>query len=225
MGSTKRTVLDLRSQDLDVGDLQRFRSTVEKEAGKGGMEELISFTAKNQPYNYGSLPELKDDIGKVPDDASFFYYTIIISGQDRCSLYLDPDRPGKVVIEGTEEWVSRMGRKMEETFPRGGVRFKVHQRFGVLVIWSIVIIIAALIILGTFLFYELDPVIISTVIFTSSILGIYLSLSKAKELQPANTISFVKRRNYWLETLLHALTVGLGIVCAILAAVLVQILF
>jgi hypothetical protein len=180
------------------------------------------FSSSSKPYQFRSLKEFEENVGSIPDNASYFYFTLTYHGGERCSLYLDPDRPGKVVIEGHGKWADLMEKRVHEAFPKGGERFRIHQKFGILMIWGIIVLLAAVILTVASLFIGLDPVVFSVVIFTSSILGIYLSIVKSKELQPANTISFVKKRKFWFETFLNLLTIGLGIICAVLATVLVQ---
>ncbi len=224
MGSYGRTVVDLRSQDLDISNLTQFRDRLGKNMG-AGIEELIMFSSANRPYQFVSLDEFKEKMTDIPDNASYFYYTISTKGGERCSLYLDPDRPGKVVIEGSKEWASRMEEVVNGIFPSGGERYKVHDKYGIVLIWSIVVVLAAIILGGAYLLFNIDATVISVVIFTSSILGIYLSVRKSKELQPANTISFVKKRRFWMDTVLYLVMVALGIVSAILASVMVQSFF
>ncbi|MEA3559282.1 MAG: hypothetical protein U9R75_08525 [Candidatus Thermoplasmatota archaeon] len=218
----ERNVIDLKSQDMAGNDLERFRRTVLRGVGKNEFEELISFNSGSIPYNFASLQEFQRNRKAIPDDASYFSYTITLQKGDRCSLYLDPDRPGKLVIEGRSKWVEERTKDLEGEFPKGGERYVVHGAMGVFIIWASVVIIASIILLITTLIIGLDSVMISSVIFTSSVLGIYLSIVKSKEIQPANTISFVKRRNYWLETFLHVLTIALGITSAILATIIVK---
>jgi hypothetical protein len=224
MGSYSRTVVDLRSQDLDISDLTEFRDRLGKGMG-GKMEELIMFSSSNRPYQFTSLTSFKGQMKDIPDNASYFYYTISTKGGDRCSLYLDPDRPGKVVIEGSKEWSSQMEEVVSDLFPSGGERYKVHHKYGIVLIWSMVVLLAAVILGGAYLLFDIDAMVISVVIFTSSILGIYLSVRKSKELQPANTISFVKKRRFWVDTVLNLIMVALGIISAILASVFVQNFF
>ncbi|MGA1873124.1 MAG: hypothetical protein ACMUHY_05585 [Thermoplasmatota archaeon] len=220
MKDQDRRVIDLRSQDLSVSDLHGFRDKVIK--GDDRPEELIMFSSSSKPYQFTSISDLEERVGSIPDDASYFYYTITYQDGRRASLYLDPDRPGKLVLEGAGKWTEAMETSLLEMFPRGGERYRVHQRFGLLLIWGMVVLLAAVILTVFSLLFGINPVIISVVIFTSSILGIYLSIVKSKELQPANTISFVKRRKFLWETFLHMMTIALGIVSAILAAVIVE---
>jgi hypothetical protein len=222
MKGFQRLVIDLGSQDLDMSDLEKFRKTIIDHGGKDKPEELVMFSSDSNPYQFTSLSEFKKNVGSIPDNASYFYFTLTFHGGERCSLYLDPDRPGKFVVEGPKKWSEMMEEKVRTIFPKGGGRYKVHQKFGILMIWGMVVILAGIILIGTTLILGPDPVVLSVVIFTSSILGIYLSIVKSKELQPANTISFVKKRKLWLVTLLHLITIALGIVCAVLATVLVE---
>lgn len=217
-----RKVIDLKSQDLASQDLMVFRRVILKGQGKREHQELISFNSGAIPHNYSSLSDFQTDMESIPDDASYFSYTITLSSGNRCSLYLDPDRPGKIVLEGTRDWVRSKTGEIASHFPEGGERYIVHGKIGIFIIWAIVVALAAVILLVASLFMGPDPVVISSVIFTSSVLGIYLSVVKAKEIQPANTISFVKRRKYWLETILHFVTIGLGIVSAIFATLIVK---
>ncbi len=227
MASLERSVIDLRSQDLGISDLETFRTTSLgiKGSKDGPLQELIMFSSSNKPYNFSSLEEFRKSIGKVPDNASYFYYTLTFSDGDRCSLYLDPDRPGKIVMEGSRSWRNKGSEAMTNVFPKGGERYRIHQRYGILLIWGMVIFMAVVILSISYFLIDVDALILSVVIFTSSILGIYLSIVRSKELQPANTISFVKKRKYWLETLLHLITIGLGIVCSVMAAFFVSSFF
>jgi hypothetical protein len=223
MVSQNRAVIDLRSQDLEISDLESFRKAMTG-SGAGGEkspEELIMFSSSNKPYQFDSLSKFEKNMGKIPDNASYFYYTLTFSSGDRASLYLDPDRPGKVVLEGSNTWLKRGSETISSLFPKGGERYKIHQRYGIILIWSMIIILAAVVLAVSSLIVEITPVVISVVIFTSSMLGIYLSVVRSKELQPANTISFVKRRRFWVETVLHFLTIVLGIISAVLASVIV----
>jgi len=221
MGSYERTVVDLRSQDLDISDLSGFRDRIKK-AHDGNLQELIMFSSSNKPYQFNSLGSFMERMSDIPDNASYFYYTLSTDVGERCSLYLDPDRPGKVVIEGSKEWTKRMRDVISNLFPSGGERYKVHQKYGIVLIWSVVVILAAIILGAAYVLFRIDALVISVVIFTSSILGIYLSVRKSRELQPANTISFVKRRRFWLDTVLNTIVIVLGVISAILASVLVQ---
>ncbi|MGA1820598.1 MAG: hypothetical protein ACMUHU_06285 [Thermoplasmatota archaeon] len=225
MKGQERRVIDLRSQDLSVSDLHRFQESITDSTKEDAPEELIMFSSLSKPYQFASIADLEEKVGSIPDDAGYFYYTISYSSGKRASLYLDPDRPGKVVVEGPGDWIERMDKVIAKTFPRGGERYRVHQRFGIILIWGAIVIIAAMILGAAYLMVDLNPVIISVVIFTSSILGIYLSVVKSRELQPANTISFVKRRKFLWETVMHLVTIVLGIVSAVLAAVIVEGLF
>jgi len=225
MKGQERRVIDLRSQDLEVNDLNRFRQSITGSTKEDSPEELIMFSSSSKPYQFGSVADLEEKVGSIPDDAGYFYYTISYASGKRASLYLDPDRPGKVVVEGPGDWIEKMDKVITDTFPRGGERFRVHQRFGILLIWGLIVVLASVILGAAYLIIDLNPVIISVVIFTSSILGIYLSVVKSRELQPANTISFVKRRKYLRETLLHLVTIALGIISAVLAAVIVEGIF
>jgi len=225
MKGQERRVIDLRSQDLTVSDLQKFRDNIIRSTKEGSPEELIMFSSSSKPYQFGSIADLEEKVGSIPDDAGYFYYTLSYPSGKRASLYLDPDRPGKVVIEGPLDWIGKEEEEITGMFPRGGERYRVHQRFGILLIWGSIVVLAAVILGAAYLLVDLDPMVISVVIFTSSILGIYLSVVKSRELQPANTISFVKKRKFMWETLLHLLTVALGIISAVLAAVFVEGLF
>ena len=218
----ERNVIDLKSQDMAGDDLGKFRKTVLSGIEKNEFKELISFNSGSKPYNFASLDEFLKNRETIPDDASYFSYTISLTSGDRCSLYLDPDRPGKLVVDGSPEWVEMKTADLEVKFPKGSERYVVHGAMGVFIIWAAVIILATIILLVTTLIIGLDAVIISSVIFTSSVLGIYLSIVKSKEIQPANTISFVKRRNYRFETFLHVLTIALGILSAVLATMIVK---
>jgi hypothetical protein len=222
MKGMERRVIDLRSQDLEISDLEKFKETVSGSEKEERPEELIMFSSNSKPYQFNALSDFMKEMDSVPNDASYFYFTLTYHGGERCSLYLDPDRPGKVVVEGPQKWAEMMENRIHETFPKGSERFRVHQKYGILMIWGIVVLLAGVILALSSLIFGLDPLVYSVVIFTSSILGIYLSIVKSKELQPANTISFVKKRKYWFETLLHLITVALGIICAILVTVLVK---
>lgn len=221
-GIKERKVLDLKSQDLATHDMVTFRDTVLEGLSKTGHQELISFNSGSKPYNYSSLDEFRKMSDSIPDNASYFSYTMTFDTGDRCSIYLDPDRPGKLVIEGKPEFVSDLDGRLGKVFPKGSERYVIHKRMGIFIIWALVISMAAVILLITSLLIGPDAIMISSVILTSSILGIYLSVVKSKEIQPANTISFIKRRNYWLDTVLHMLTIALGILSAVLATIILQ---
>ncbi|MFO8051512.1 MAG: hypothetical protein R6V01_07425 [Thermoplasmatota archaeon] len=221
-GKRDRKIIDLKSQDLTSRELLEFRRIVLKGHEDEEHQELISFNSGSTPYNYSSLSDFHKDRESIPEDASYFSYTINLPSINRCSLYLDPDRPGKIVLEGTSNWVEAKAEEIVSHFPQGGERYIVHGRSGIFIIWAIVVIMASVILLVASLIMGPDAVVISSVIFTSSVLGIYLSVVKAKDIQPANTISFLKRRRYWLETFLHILTIALGIISAIFATIIVK---
>lgn len=224
MVKRSRSSIDLRSQDLTVDDMVRFRDEAVKGAGIGtGPQELIMFSAASKPYQYLSLEDFMKDTPSIPDDTSYFYYTLTFTSGDRVSLYLDPDRPAKVVIEGNRDHVKRYTEMVERIFPKGGSRYKAQGYIGVFIIWGVVISIALAVILGYSLLSNPNPLLILWVIFISSMLGIYLSIYNRRRLNPANTMALGgKRRNPWVDLALHLITVAMGIVSVVLVIVLLE---
>jgi len=222
-----RTALELGSQDLKVIDLQRFRDVVMGRAKKGVKkpQELIMFSSGPKAFQYALLDEFLKDVGAIPEDTGHFYYTIAYTGSRRCSLYLDPDRPAKVVIEGDRGWIDEMEPVLRKTFPKGGMRYLVHGTWGIFMIWAAVLLTAAVVLAATALIIGLEPVVLSSVLLAAGILGTYLSIRNAKELQPANTITFVKRKRVWFDTLMHFMTIVLGIISAVLATLIIKAFF
>lgn len=217
--------MDLQSQDVGLEELRGFRKAVMSTAGgkAGKPEELIMFSAESRPYQYDSLDSMVEELPSLPEGASYLYYTIRFRKLGRCSLYLDPDRPGKVVIEGDEGWMERVSRAVSDGMGKGDPRHVVHSRAGVFIIWGIIVSVAILALtITTLAMGGADPILTAVIIFMSGMLGIYLSLVKMKEIQPANRISFSGSSRWWVESLLHLVTIALGIICAIMGAVLVK---
>lgn len=226
MAGKNRRSLDLRSQDLKVEDMRRFKQTlIGSSKGKEKHQELIMFSAGTKPYQFHSLDDFERDLRSVPSDAEYFYYTITSPNRNRCSLYLDPDRPARVVVEGSDEFVNRLTVEMEKTFPRGGARYKAHGSIGYFIIWGIVVSLSVSFILIYTLFSgnAVNPYLLAWVIFVSSLLGIYLSIVKSKEINPANTMALGdKRKRPMVDLLLHFITVALGIISVILVMLFVE---
>ncbi|HHD15707.1 MAG TPA: hypothetical protein ENK47_03260 [Euryarchaeota archaeon] len=226
MGPKSKSIIELGSQDLTVEYMERFRDLALrflKGYGDEKPQELIMFSARAQPYQYSSLDDLRKEIGRIPDDASYFYYTITYPSGERCSLYLDPDRPAKLVVEGDRDMNRHLPDQFKLLFPQGGKRYVVHGRWGIFMIWAIVIVTASAFLTAYSLLSHPDPYLIVWVLFISSLLGIYLSLVKAKEMTPANTISLGRRRKRpLLDLFLHFITIALGIISVILVMFFVE---
>ena len=219
MSQRSRISIDLRSQDLTVADMENFRKTALKDISdeEDSYQELIMFSAKSKPYQYSSLEEFSKDTDAIPDDAGYFYYTISISSGDRFSLYLDLDRPAKMVMEGSKEFIEANRKRMEKAFPKGGERYKAQGNIGIFMIWGIVVTLAIAVIIAYSILSEPNPYLTVFVLFISSILGIYLSLSQKNVLNPANTMSLgQKRKNPKIDLILHIITIALGIISVVL---------
>lgn len=224
MKEMEKISIDLGSQDLTLNHMERFRKTVLDGAGsKKSFQELIMFSSDAKPYQYSSLMDFKEDLGLIPDSTGYFYYTISFSRGDRCALYLDPDRPARIVIQGEDDFLSKMNPIIEKGFPKGSSRYKAHSGWGYLTIWATVVIIAGSIIAAYSLLSEPNPYLIVWVLFVSSVLGIYLSVAKGKEINPANTMALGnKRKHPYVDMILHMLTITLGIVSVILVILFIE---
>ncbi len=224
MPAHKKAVIDIRSQDVKMPDLERFRKVVRSNRPDNGTrpEELIMFSVRSKPYRYQGLEELKKELDTIPEGATYLYYTISFGPDIRTSLYLDPDQPARVVIEGDEGWVDDMEHVMKTQFGKGGSRYLIHSKGGFIILYSSILVIALLALTITSLVKgETDPILTAFIIIVAVFMGIYLSMVRMKDLHPANTVSFGKRRPWWLESILSIIVVILAIVCAILAAELV----
>ena len=226
MKERARISIDLNSQDLSLKHMESFRdiALVDPANKKGSTtQELIMFSAKARPYQFSSLNDFKNDLGSIPDDTGYFYYSITQSSGNRCALYLDPDRPAKMVIEGKTDFVESMSEKLKNIFPKGGKRYVLHGRWGFIGIWVAVILIAFSVIFTYSFLSEPNPYLISWVLFVSSILGIYLSIAKAKDINPANTMALGNRpKKPIFDTMLHFLTIVLGIISVILIILFIE---
>ncbi|MCU0798915.1 MAG: hypothetical protein MUC62_04510 [Candidatus Thermoplasmatota archaeon] len=219
----ERTVIDLGSQDLDIDFLNAFRRKLGElahPAGGSGREELIMFTAGGRPYQFKDLDELSSSMGALPQDVGYFYYTLI-SGGLRASLYLDPDRPAKLVLEGAKEEMARLGGELRKAFPPSGPRDVLHGRLGPFIVWGSVLAVAmvflAAVVLAT---GEARPLLVTWVIFISGMVGVYLSIARSRAFAMASTMSLGKKRRPYLELVLHFITVALGIISVIIVAML-----
>lgn len=221
-----RRSIDLRSQDLSPDDIRRFQKTfIDFTKDEGEHQELLMFSTGIKPYQYTSLGDFEKDLKKIPENAEYFYYTLTLPSGDRCSLYLDPDRPAKVVIEGKENFVRELAKNMEKTFPKGGVRYKTQGSLGYFLIWGTVVVTSFAFILAYTLLSGsgANPYLVAWVIFVSSLLGIYLSIVKSKDIYPANTMSLTGRRKRpMIDLFLHFITVALGIISVILVLLFVE---
>ena len=223
MGTERRTI-ELGSQDIGIGDLAMFREKVVSRSGLGDRaSELIVLSGFLGTFQFESLTDLNAKVGTLPSEPVYLYYSITYPSKARCSLYLDPDLPARVVLEGGGKWVSEVEKDLKDLFRSGDKRYLLHNPKGFLVIWASVIGIAALM-LGGFVIGSgsTDPMIIIPVIVSAGLLGTYLSLAKLKDIQPANTISLQRKRAWWVESTLHLLTVALGIISAIIASLIVS---
>ncbi len=224
MPAHKKAVIDIRSQDVKIPDLERFRKVVRSNRPENGTrsQELIMFSVRSKPYSYKGLEELKKELDTIPEGATYLYYTISFGPDIRISLYLDPDQPARVVIEGDEGWVDGMENVMKMQFGKGGSRYLIHSKGGIIILYGSVLGIALLALTITSLVKgETDPILTAFIIVVAGFMGIYISMIRMKDLHPANTVSFGKRRPWWFESILNLIIVILGIVCAILAAELV----
>lgn len=227
MSAHKKAVVDIRSQDVKIPDLERFRKVVSSNAPEKGTDpqELIMFSVRSRPYRYQGLEELKKELDIIPEGATYLYYTISFGLDVRISLYLDPDQPARVVIEGDEGWVEGMENVMKTQFGKGGGRYILHSKGGFIILYGSVLTIALIALTITSIVKgESDPVLTAVIIVVAGIMGIYISMIRMKDIHPANTVSFGRRRPWWLESLLNLAIVILGIVCTILAAELIGLI-
>jgi hypothetical protein len=224
MLKNQRTVIELGSQDLGIGDIARFRDCLM--AGSGFSEEaaeLIVLSGFSGVSEFHSLSELSERMSDLPKEPSYLHYSLTWPSKARCSIYIDPDLPTRIVLEGDGGWVKEEERRTLNLFQAGDKRYRLHGKAGYLLIWASVIGIATLILMGFIIGSgSKDPMVIIPVIISSGLLGIYLSLVKLKDIQPANTISLVRRRAWWIESVLHLLTIALGVISAIIATVIVS---
>ena len=225
MGQRGRVTIDIKSQDMDGEDLEHFRGIVVENSPTEGRKcrELIILSAGSRPREYTDLAELRRDWGDREDRISYLYYSLNWPGTGRVSLYLDPDRPGKIVIEGNTEWGEGIRKNLSKTFSKGDIRFVIHDRWGFLIIWGIIITMAIVALTVTTLVRnERDPVMTAAVLLAAGFLGTYISLFKAQDLHPANTISMKGKKNWKIDALISFLIVALGIVCAILVTLILH---
>jgi len=221
--SAERTVMDLGSQDLDMEFLKAFRRKLEENApsaDRKGSGDLIMFTAGGRPYQFRDMDELSSSLGKLPQDVGYFYYTVLFGGL-RASLYLDPDRPAKLVLEGPKDDIGRLGGVLRKAFPPSGPREVIHGRFGPFIVWGTILVMAlvflAAVILAT---GEVRPLLVTWVILISGIVGVYLSIARSRAFAMASTMSLGKKRRPNLDLVLHFMTVALGIISVIIVAML-----
>jgi hypothetical protein len=218
-----RIVLDLGSQDLDLEFLKAFKRKLKESshpAGRSGNEELIMFTAGGRPYQFKDLEELITSIGKLPEDVGYFYYTLLLGGL-RASLYLDPDRPAKLVLDGPKDATSKMGSVLRRSFPPSGPRDVIHGRFGPFIVWGTVLAMAVVFLSAVILATrEVRPLLVSWVILISGMVGAYLSIARSRAFAMASTMSLGKKRRPYLDLVLHFITVALGIISVIIVAML-----
>jgi len=224
MASTERISMDLRSQDVTADELVELRKAVSERSQFGHPpKELIMLSGLSGTTDFsdlGSFLKIKDDLPREP---VYLHYSLTFPSLARCSLYLDADRPARIVLEGPPEWTEDLTKSIKGIFSAGDARYRLYGKYGFLVIWaSVVIIASAFLVTYVLVSSDPDPLIIIPVIISSGLLGIYLSLANIKELQPANTISLRGKRKWYLETGLHLGTVALGIVSAILATYIVS---
>jgi hypothetical protein len=223
MGIKRRTI-ELGSQDLGIADLAGFREKVVSGSWPGkDASELIVLSGFSGTFQFESLNDLYAKVKTLPTEPVYLYYSITYPSKARCSLYLDSDLPARIVLEGDEEWLSGAEQGIKALFRSGDRRYLLHNSKGFLIIWASVIGIAAMMIAGFVIGSgSNDPMIIIPVIISAGLLGIYLSLAKIKDIQPANTISLYRKREWWVESILHLLTVALGIISAIIASLIVS---
>ncbi len=224
MTDHRKTVIDIRSQDIKIPDLERFRKVVSSNRPENGTrsQELIMFSVRSKPYTYQGLEELKKELDTIPEGVIYLYYTLSFGPDIRISLYLDPDQPARVVIEGDEGWVDNMENVMKTQFGKGGSRYLIHSKGGFIILYGSVLGIALFALtITSFVKGGSNPILTAFIIVVAGFMGIYISMIRVKDLHPANTVSFGKRRPWWLESLLNLIVVILAIVCAILVAELV----
>lgn len=218
-----RIVLDLGSQDLDIEFLRLFKNKVEEishPVGRSGKEELIMFTAGGRPYQFKDLEALSTSIGNLPEDVGYFYYTLLLGGL-RTSLYLDPDRPAKLVLEGPRDDIGKMGSVLRKAFPPSEPRKVIHGRFGPFIVWGTVLAMAVVFLSAVILATgEVRPLLVTWVILVSGMVGAYLSVARSRAFAMASTMSLGKKRRPYLDLVLHFITVALGIISVIIVAML-----
>ena len=220
-----RTVLEFGSLDVGLEELKAFR---EGAIGAAGFDnapmELVVNSGLSGVEHYDSLEELLERAKVHVLKPTYFHYSITWPSRARCSLYLEPDRPARIVMEGDVEVLERMKRAFSSRLGMGGKRYRLHGPVGLFLIWLAIILIASAFtvafIIGS---GSADPVIIIPVIVSSGVLGIYLSIFKLKELNPANTISLGSRCAWMGNIILNMLTVALGIISAIIAAFILRL--
>lgn len=225
MADRKREVIDLRSQDFTLKDMKRFRAAAISNPMMESRQpnEMIMFSRNVDQFQFQSLEDLEKKESGLPNEANYLYYTLTWPSKGRCSVYIDPDRPAKVVLEGERRWTDSMKETIMKTFDTGDRRYLLHTTGGLFVIWAFVVGIAIFsLVIASLIIGRIDPVMIGVVLLTSGILGVYLSIVKKQELGPANTISFVGKKKWWLDTFLHIITVTLGIICAILSTIIIE---
>jgi len=219
-----RTVLDLGSQDLDLEFLMSFRDRLKKAVTAKtarGLEELVMFSAGGRPYQFKDLDELSSSLGKLPKDIGYFYYTVVLAGT-RASLYLDPDRPSKLVLEGDRNEVDGLSANLGRAFPPSAPRHVFHSTLAPFLIWAVVLTMAS-VFLGAVVLAtgEVRPLLVTWVIFISGMVGVYLSIARHGSFAQTSTMSLGKKRRPYLELVLHFITVALGIVSVIMVAMLI----
>jgi hypothetical protein len=226
MKDRSRISIDLRSQDLKTADMERFRAAaigLRSKRGEDDPQELIMFSVSAKPYQYPSLDAFKKESISIPDDANYFYYTITFPTGNRFALYLDPDRPAKMVIEGDKEFINLNKERMMQCFPKGGKRYLAQGKLGMFFIWGAVVFIALSVIGMYSVLSSPNPYLILWVIFISSLLGIYMSMAKSKVINPANTMSLGRKRKHPLiDLMLHFITIALGIISVVLVILFIE---
>ncbi|MDG6224965.1 MAG: hypothetical protein QCI82_05575 [Candidatus Thermoplasmatota archaeon] len=215
-----RTVLEFGSMDMGLDELKIFRESALKASGLDSTPmELVVNSGLSGVEHYDGLEELLERYRVHMFKPSYFHYSITWPSVARCSLYLEPDRPARIVMEGGSDVLERMKRTFTSKLGTGGKRYRLHGPVGLFLIWLVVILIASTFILAFIIGSgSADPVIIIPVIVSSSVLGMYLSMFKLKDLNPANTVSLGPRGGWIGNVILNMLTVALGIISAIIAA-------
>lgn len=220
MERSERSVLELGSLDVGLDELRGFKEAALL-AAKLDMApmELIVNSGLSGVDHYSSLGSLIESTPKSKFAPSYLHYSITWPSRARCSLYLDPDRPARIVLEGDRGITGRMREAFSKTFGKGDERFRLHGPIGLFLIWLAVILIASTFTIAYIIGSgSADPMIIIPVIVSSGVLGIYLSFFKLKDINPANTISLGSRQSWVGNMLLNLLTVALGIISAIMSA-------
>ena len=223
MPSTRK-VIWLGSQDLDLGYLLSLRDRLKERSipsGPKGWEELIMFTAGGRPYQYKDLDELSGSMGKLPNDIGYFYCTFLMDGT-RISLYIDPDRPSKLVLEGEGRVIEELARELKGAFPPSGPREVLHGKFGPFIIWGAVLTVSAVLLAAVILATgEVRPLLVTWVILISGLVGAYLSIARYSSIARTSTMSLGRKRSPYTELVLHFITVALGIVSVIMVVLLI----